>query len=141
MSGRSHRPKIEKSTQTEAASRKEEESNLEEVEVAGDLSAGVLQRHEFVEGHHDEPGGVVLLRLLLWGHQVWFCKRNGAATGSGKEGAEAGRARRAGEVGMASRGGERPEEEREEAVAAGVDGGRHGFHAILRATISQYPTP
>jgi len=103
---------------------------MEEMEVAGDLGAGVLQGHEFVEGHHDKPGVFVLL-LLLRGHQLWLCKRNGicteAATGSGEEGTDAGRARREGEAGVGARGGERPEEEPEEAVAVLVDGGRHSF--------------
>ena len=102
--------------------------NLEEMEVAGDLGAGVLQGQEFVEGHHDKPGAIV---LLLRGHQLWLCKRNGicteAATGSGKKGTDTGRARREGNAGVGSRGGERPEEEREEAVAVLVDGGRHSF--------------
>ena len=105
---------------------------MEEMEVAGDLSAGVLQGQEFVEGHHDKPGAIV---LLLRGHQLWLRKRNGicteAATGSGKKGTDTGRARREGNAGVGSRGGERPEEEREEAVAVLVDGRRHGFHAIL----------
>jgi hypothetical protein len=119
-------------------------ASLEEMEVAGDLGAGVLQGHEFVEGHHDKPGVIVLLLLLFRGHQLRLCKRNGicaeAATGSGKEGTDAGRARREGEAGVASRGGERPEEEREEAVEVVVDGGRHGFHAILWMTISRLNT-
>lgn len=38
-------------------------ASLEEVEVSGDLGVGVIEGHEFVEGHHDEPG--VLLLLLL----------------------------------------------------------------------------
>jgi len=103
--------------------------NLEEVEVSDDLGVGVLEGYEFVEGHHDEPGVVVAVLLLLWGHQLWLCKRNGmraeAATGSREEGTEAGWARREGEAGVARRSGER-----EEAVAVVVDGGRrHGFHA------------
>jgi len=111
------------------------------MEVAGDLGAGVLQGQEFVEGHHDKPGAIV---LLLRGHQLWLRKRNGicteAATGSGKKGTDTGRARREGNAGVGSRGGERPEEEREEAVAVLVDGRRHGFHAILRMTISKLNT-
>jgi len=51
--------------------------------------------------------------------------------GAGKKGTDTGRARREGNAGVGSRGGERPEEEREEAVAVLVDGRRHGFHAIL----------
>jgi len=111
------------------------------MEVAGDLGAGVLQGQEFVEGHHDKPGAIV---LLLRGHQLWLRKRNGicteAATGSGKKGTDTGRARREGNAGVGSRGGERPEEEREEAVAVLVDGRRHGFHAILWMTISKLNT-
>jgi F420-0:gamma-glutamyl ligase-like protein len=58
---------------------------------------GVLEGYEFVEGHHDEPGVLVRLLLLLWGHELWLCKRNGMraeeATGSREEGTEAGWAR------------------------------------------------
>jgi len=115
------------STRRRRAGRKK---NLEEVEVSDDLGVGVLEGYEFVEGHHDEPG---VLLLLLWGHELWLCKRNGmraeAETGSREEGTEAGWARREGEAGVARRSGERPEE-----VAVVVDGGRHGFHA--RGTLS-----
>lgn len=37
------------------------QKNLEEVEVSGDLGVGVIEGHEFVEGHHDEPGVLLLL--------------------------------------------------------------------------------
>ena len=114
----------------------EQEARMKEEEPGGNGGGwrprrGVLQGQKFVEGHHDKPGAIVLLR----GHQLWLRKRNGicteAATGSGKKGTDTGRARREGNAGVGSRGGERPEEEREEAVAVLLDGRRHGFHAIL----------